>query len=157
MISKINSVEFSKCLQNNTKYGNPKIKGTPFAVFTVLGESNKMFFGTYNKTNFELTKNATFFPTPFIISGEIKPKINNHTEINYQVKPIGFGYYWFKYLPLIGILIFNLIFYTESAPFEMFIIMNTFLIGLNIFSHFYLWRKKNRLVKDFEKVFKIET
>ena len=156
MISKINIIEFSRNLQNNTKYGNPKIKGTPFAVFTLIGDSNKIFFGNYNKTNFALTKNATFFPTPFIISGNIKSKNNIESEIIYEIKPIGFGYYWLKYMPLVGIFIFNVIFYTESAPFEIFIIMNSILIGYIIFIHFYLLRKKNRLLTDFEKIFEIE-
>ncbi len=157
MISKINITEFSKNLQNNTKYGNPKIKGTPFAMFTALGESNKIFFGTYNKTKFKLTKNATFFPTPFIISGEFNSKINHQTELIYEVEPIGFGYYWMKYMPLFVIFIFNLIFYRESAPLEMFILMNSVLIVFNIFSHFYLLQKKKGLIRDFKKVFEIES
>ena len=41
MVSKINITEFRERLSKNTKYGNPKIKGTPFAVFSIFVESNK--------------------------------------------------------------------------------------------------------------------
>jgi len=156
MISKINILEFSESLKNNTQYGNPKIKGTPFAIFSVFSESNKIFFGTYSETKFVITKNASFYPTPFIVSGEIKSKNKTQTEIFYEIKPIGFGYYWLKYMPLIGIFIFNIIFYIESAPFEIFMIMNLALIGFNVFSYFYLREKKNKLVTDFKKVFEIK-
>jgi hypothetical protein len=71
MISKINITEFRERLNKNTKYGNPKIKGTPFGAFYIFGESNKIFFGTYDKNKFELTKNFITQITPYIISGEI--------------------------------------------------------------------------------------
>jgi hypothetical protein len=90
MVSKINIVEFRERLNKNTKLGNPKIKGTPFAVLTISGESEKPFFGTFDKTKFKLTENATLFPTPYTISGEINPKNDTQTEINYEVLPIGF-------------------------------------------------------------------
>ena len=54
MISKINIVEFRERLNKNTKLGNPKIKGTPFAVISISGESDKTFFGKFDKTKFEL-------------------------------------------------------------------------------------------------------
>ena len=156
MVSKINTAEFRARLNKNIKYGNPKIKGTPFAVFTIFGASNKIFYGTYSKGKFEITKNSTLFPTPFIISGEINSKNNNQTEIIYEVKTIGFGYYWLKYMPIFGILMFNLILYTQSAPFQIFIIANTFLCAMVIFIYFYLRRKKIKLEIDFKKVFEIE-
>lgn len=115
MISKINIVEFRERLNKNTKLGNPKIKGTPFAVISISGESDKTFFGKFDKTKFELTENATLFPTPYIISGEINPKNDTQTEINYEVKPIGFGYYWLKYMPIFGLILFNS-FYRISIP-----------------------------------------
>lgn len=157
MISKISIAEFRVRLNKNTKYGNPKIKATPFAVFSISGESNKSFYGTYNKAKFELTKNSTLFPAPFIIFGEINSKNNTETEVIYEVKPIGFGYYWLKYMPIFGILMFNLILYTQSAPFEAYKIINPIIFCFPVFSHFYMWKKKNKLVTDFEKVFEIET
>lgn len=157
MISKINIAQFRERLNENTKYGNPRIKGTPFAVFSISGKSNKSFYGTYDKAKFELTKNSTLFPAPFIIIGEINSKNNTQTEITYEVKPIGFGYYWLKYMPIIGILMFNSVLYIQSAPFEIYTIINPIIFGFAIISRFYLWRKKNKLVTDFEKIFEIET
>lgn len=157
MVSKINSAEFTERLNKNTKYGNPRIKGTPFAVFSISGASNKRFYGTYTKKEFELTKNATLFPAPFIISGEFNSTNNAQTEIVYEVKPIGFGYYWIKYMPIFGILIFNVILYTDSAPLEIFVLINPILFSFASIGRFYMWRKKNKLIADFEKVFEIET
>ena len=97
MISKIEITEFRKRLNLNTKYGNPKIKGTPFVIFTAYNESKKMFYGTYNDSNFQITKNAFLHPTPYIIVGEIKSIKKNETEIKYEIKPIGFGYYWLNW------------------------------------------------------------
>ena len=55
MISKINIGEFRERLDKNIKYGNPRIKGTPFGAFYIFSESNKTFFGTYDKTKFEFS------------------------------------------------------------------------------------------------------
>ena len=156
MISKINIVEFRERLNKNTKLGNPKIKGTPFAVLTISGESEKPFFGTFDKTKFKLTENATLFPTPYIISGVINPKSEILTEISYEVIPIGFGYYWLKYMPIFGLIIFNLILYIESAPLKVFQIMNPIMFSFIIFSRFYMWRKKNKLETDYKRIFDIE-
>lgn len=156
MISKINFIEFIERLNKNTKLGNPKIKGTPFAVLTISGESEKPFFGTFDKTKFKLTENATLFPTPYTISGEINPKSDTETEINYIVKPIGFGYYWLKFMPIFGIFVFNLILYTQSAPLKAYQIMNLFIFVLIVSSRFYMWRKKNKLETNFKRIFEIE-
>lgn len=157
MVSKINIVEFRERLNKSTKYGNPRIKGTPFSVFSISGELNKSFYGTYDKAKFEITKNSTLFPAPFIISGEINSKNNSQTEIIYQIIPIGFGYYWLKYMPIIGIPIFNLVLFTDSAPFEIYIILNPIIFGFAIISRINMWRNKNKLVTEFKKVFEIET
>jgi hypothetical protein len=157
MVSKISIIEFRERLVKNTKYGNPKIKGTPFAVFSISGELNKSFYGTYNEVKFELTKNSTLFPAPFIISGKFNSTSNNRTEIVYEVKPIGFGYYWIKYLPIFGILMFNLILFMESTPVEMYTIINLILLGFFIISRIYMWRKKSKLISVFEKKFEITT
>ncbi|MEO5776017.1 MAG: hypothetical protein ABIQ27_03880 [Flavobacterium sp.] len=156
MISKINPAEFSERLNKNTKYGSPRILGTPFSVFYAFGESEKIFFGTYNKTKFELTKNTIIYATPFIISGEFKSKKNNQTEINYELKPIGFGYYWLKYFPLIAFVMFNLTFYSVSESFEIVLIMNSIIAGLALFLHFSVKWKKKKLENDFIKIFEIE-
>ena len=156
MILKISIVEFRQRLNKNTKLGNPKVKGTPFAVISKSGESDKTFFGTCDKTKFELTENSTLFPTPFIISGEINSKNEVQTEIIFEVEPIGFGYYWLKYMPVFGIFMFNLILYTQSAPLKVYQIINPILFCILIISNLYLWRKKHKLVTDFKRIFEIE-
>jgi hypothetical protein len=156
MISKINITEFRARLIENTKCGNPKIKGTPFAMLSAFGETDKKFYGSYNKTKFELTKNATFFAAPFIILGEINSKNNTQTEVSYQVKPIGFGYYWMKYMPIFAIIIFNLILYYESTPTKVYRIINPILLIIISFSRYYMWRKKKNLITEFKNVFEIE-
>ncbi|MFA9191039.1 hypothetical protein AAGV28_06610 [Flavobacterium sp. FZUC8N2.13] len=155
MISRINIAEFRERLTENTKYGNPKIKGTPFGAFFIFGESNKIFFGTYGKNKFELTKNFIFQMTPYIISGEIQSKNNIQTEVNYEIKPIGFGYYLMKYMLLIGIPIFNLTLYTSSAPFEIFKIANLGLFSMAILHYFNMRRLKIKPENDFKKIFEI--
>jgi len=156
MISNINITDFRERLNKNTKLGNPKIKGTPFAVISKSGETNKVFFGKYNKTKFQLTENTILFPTPFILSGEINSKNDLQTKIIYEVKPIGFGYYWLKYMPIFGIFIFNLILYTQSASLEIYQTINPILFSFIVLSRFYLWRKKSKMVADFKRIFEIE-
>jgi hypothetical protein len=156
MISRLNITEFRERLNENTKYGNPKIKGTPFGALYIFRESNKIFFGTYNKNKFELTKNSIVKVTPYIIFGEIQSKNKVQTEVNYKIKPIGFGYYWMKYFLLIGIPIFNLVLYTTSAPLEIFKIANLGLFTMGVFNYFYIGRMKNKLENDFKRIFEIE-
>lgn len=156
MVSKFNITEFIERVKRNTKLGNPKIKGTPFALISRAGESDKFFFGTYTKSKFILTENATFFPTPYTISGEVNPKNDTQTEIIYEIKPIGISYYWLKYMPIFGIILFNLILYTKSAPLKAYQIMNPIVLCFIIFSRFYMWRKKNKLEANFKRIFEIE-
>ena len=60
MISKINITEFRERLHKNTKIGNPKIKGTPFAVLTIFGESEKPFLEHSIKLNLNLLKTQLY-------------------------------------------------------------------------------------------------
>ena len=103
-----------------------------------------------------MLKNTILFPTPFILSGEISLINEVQTEIIFEVEPIRFGYYWLKYMAIFGIFIFNLILYTRSAPLEIYQIINPILFSFIILSRFYLWRKKNKLVADFKRIFEIE-
>ncbi|MEC4003136.1 hypothetical protein OX283_000575 [Flavobacterium sp. SUN052] len=155
MTSKINTVAFSNRFKENTKFGNPKIVGTLFHIFFIKGDSRKLFFGNYDKNKFELTKNSIFFFTPFVIFGTFRYKKENQTEINYQIKPIGFVYYWFKYFPVIAILFGNLIFYTQSVTFDNYLRLNILLLCFTAFTIFYLKFKKYKLENDFKKYFEI--
>lgn len=155
MISKIEITEFRNRLKLNTKYGNPKIKGTPFVVFTAYNESEKKFYGTHNDSNFRITKNAFLDPTPYIIVGEIKSNKKNETEIKYDIKPIGFGYYWLKYFPLFAFIVFNTIFFIETESIEIIIVFNFILVLISIFIYFKTKRKKNRMENEFKEIFEI--
>jgi hypothetical protein len=153
MVSKIDVKKFNICLNKNIKWGNPKVKGTLFSILTIFSKDKKTFYGNFNQLKFEITKNASVFPIPFIIYGKIN---TNKKEIIYDIKPIGFGYYWIKYFPFIGFLLFNLLLYTHSAPLFVFKIFNVFLLGSALISYFYLIKSKKRLLLDFKKVFELE-
>jgi hypothetical protein len=91
MTSKLTLTDFRQKLQSNTKIGNPNIKGTPFAGYVKLGESDKVFFGQFNNTSFKLTKNSSLFPIPYVIVGKYESTDNHAIDITYQVKTIWFG------------------------------------------------------------------
>ena len=76
--------------------------------------------------------------------------------MNYIIKPIGIGYYWMKYFLLIGIVIFNLILYSESAPFQIFKMANSVFVAMSIFIYFYMKMKKNKIEVDFKRIFEIQ-
>lgn len=155
MISKIDITEFRDRLKLNTKYGNPKIKGTPFVMFTAYNEADKMFYGRHNDSSFQITKNTFLHPTPYIIVGKIKSNKKNETEIKYKIKPIGFGYYWLKYFPLVTLLIFNTIFFIKAESIEIIIMFNFILVFLSIFIYFKTKRKKNKMENEFKETFEI--
>lgn len=72
MISQIGIDEFRKRLELNTKLGNPKISGTPFHAFNMVGEKNKLFFGRLNQNDFKITSNA--YHRVYLIFSEIHLK-----------------------------------------------------------------------------------
>jgi hypothetical protein len=59
-------------------------------------------------------------------------------------------------MPIFGIFIFNLILYTQSASLEIYQTINPILFSFIVLSRFYLWRKKNKMVADFKRIFEIE-
>lgn len=154
MISKINATDFIKRLIYHTIHGNPKIKGTPFSLFTKSGGKDKIYYGSYNQTKFEITNNSLI--ALFIISGEIKAVDKYSTEVIYKIIPNGFGYYWNKYLPIIGLIGFNSILYQESAPTRIHIIMTLILSVMILLSNLFLWWNKKKLKGNFQKIFELE-
>jgi hypothetical protein len=154
MISKINTTDFIKRLIYHTIHGNPKIKGTPFSLFTKSGGKDKIFYGSYNQTKFEITNNSLI--ALFIISGEIKTVDKYSTEVIYKIVPNGFGYYWNKYMIFIIVFVFNLILYKESVPLKSHILITLISFGLILLNHLMLRRKKNQLKNEFQKVFELE-
>ncbi len=159
MISNISEDDFEKRLKANVELGDIKVKGTPFHMFYLLVKSDKMFFGTYGKNNFEITENFDLlFPNTYRISGDYKSKSNNQTKVNYEIKPLGFVYYWNRYMPLIAIPLFNLVlcFHAQSADSDGFVMANAVIVFFVVFTRLYMWRKKRKLEKIFGEVFKIE-
>jgi hypothetical protein len=156
LISKLNKSEFINRLEENTKIGNPELKGSPFLILTIFGKANRKFYGTFDESNFKLTKNSILLPLPYIFEGKIKSKGKSSTEIKIKIKPIWFGYLWIRIFPIIALILVNtlLIVHGNNPGVGVF-------IGVNIFIGFLftpIWitiRKKNRLLKDFYKIFEI--
>ncbi len=156
MISKLNKSDFVKRLEQNTKIGDPKIKGTPFAVLTMFGKTRMKFYGEYSSSNFRLTKNAILYPIPYIFEGTIKSKDKNSTEISLKIKPIWFGYLWIRILPILALIFINLmlIINGEGIETEIYFLVNAFLLFM--FSPILLTiRQKNKLLKDFKEILDI--
>ncbi|WP_144038256.1 hypothetical protein [Soonwooa buanensis] len=51
-----------------------------------------------NEGEFRITRNSNYFSIPFLIEGNFSENKYN-TDVNYQVKPIAFGYYWLRIFP----------------------------------------------------------
>jgi hypothetical protein len=156
MISKLNKSDFIKRLEQNTKVGDPKIKGAPIAVFTMFGKTTKKFYGEYTNSAFRLTKNAILFPTPYIFEGTLKSKDKTTTEISLNIKPIWFGYLWIRIMPALGLILINLILINngKNIETEVYFLVNTFLLFMFTPILFTI-RKKNKLLKDFYRIFEI--
>ncbi len=156
MNSPLSINEFSKRLELNTKIGNPKIKGSPLAIFTVFGQNKKTFYGEYDKRHFRLTRNEFIPKTPYIIEGFVKSRNKSQTEIEIEIRPIGFGYYWILFIPIISFLLINYIFLTHGSnlSIEIPIITNIFLLSFFLPS-LTLKRKKKKLANEFYRIFEI--
>ncbi|TXF77669.1 hypothetical protein [Chryseobacterium sp.] len=95
----MNFIEFKDRLTDLTVDGNPFLKGSPLALLSI-NFSNKIFYGRLEKQEFYITKNANILLTPFLISGEFK-KVGKFTDVEYEISPLKFGYYWMKMYPII--------------------------------------------------------
>lgn len=156
MTSNLNRTDFIKRLEENTKIGDPKLKGTPFAIFTLFGKTRMKCYGEYSSSDFRLTKNAILFPIPYIFEGTIKSKDEKSTELSLKIKPIWFGYLWIRILPILVLIFINLmlIINSDGIETEIYFLVNAFLLFM--FTPILLTiRQKNKLLKDFKKILKI--
>ena len=156
MISNLNRKDFINRLEQNTKIGDPKIKGTPFAVFTMFGKTRMKFYGEYTDSDFRLTKNAMLFQIPYIFEGRLKYKDKTSTELSLNIKPIWFGYLWIRILPVLALFLFNFLMITKgnNIESEIYVIVNSFFVFM--FTPIFLTiRQKNKLLKDFKEIFEI--
>ncbi len=156
MISNLNRTDFIKRLEENIKVGDPKLKGTPFALFTIFGKTSMKFYGEYTDSEFRLTKNAILFQIPYIFEGTLISKDKTSTELELKIKPMWFGYLWIRILPVIALFLFNFLLITKgnNIESEIFVIVNVFLVFM--FTPIFLTiRQKNKLLKDFKEIFEI--
>ena len=99
MTSEYNIKEFKVKLNELTKNGYALIKGNPFA-FLSINFSDKPFYGNIYESEFKITKNKNLTPVPYVIMGNFK-KSGNGTLVKYEIKPMKFGYYWIRFLPIL--------------------------------------------------------
>lgn len=155
----VDSEKFNEFLKVNVQRGTLHTKRYSLNIlFFIFTKTDRMFFGMYGKNKFEITETFEYFPNMYRISGDYKFKGNNQTEVSYEIKHLGFIYYWFKIIPLAMIPLFNLVFYfqVKSASYKDFVIANSIMICFVFFSCFYVWLKKRKLENIFTEVFEIE-
>lgn len=156
MISKLNKTDFINRLKDNIKIGNPRIKGTPLSFSNMFDKTNEKFYGEYSNSNFQLTKNSVLSPIPYIFEGKFKSRSNSSTKISLKIRPIWFGYLWIRIIPVFAFIFINAILSEQknNIESEIYAIVNIFLALMFI----PIWRtirQKNRLLKEFGKVFEI--
>jgi len=156
MISNLKKSDFIKRLEENSKFGDPKIKGTPFAVLTMFGQTRKKFYGEFTDSDFRLTKNAILYPIPYVFEGTLKSKDKASTEIVLNVKPVWFGYLWIRIFPVLALILTNFILITRgnNIETEIYVIVNIFLLFM-FTPIFVTLRQKNKLLKEFYSIFEI--
>ena len=159
MISELSINEFHKILNEMTIEGTPSYKGSFFAFFTI-NFSNKPFYGFVSKNDFEISKNSNIKSIPFTIRGNYK-KNGEKTEVNYEIKPIKFGYYWIKVMSIIFLVIglvalFGVIStYYHHGEISPIILVFFFMLFFSIFANVDLYLKKKNFEKLFLKTLKI--
>jgi len=157
MISTLSIKEFKERLAETTKEGNLGIRNSPFAIFSIFGESNKNFYGNFNNTSFQLTKNNILrFGMSYTISGTIRSINANETEVSYGFKKMNkLTKIWFIIFPIFTIIMLNTFLVIQSKKIEIFLLLNTFIIIGGLF--YYLMSKFNKkeLEKSFRRVFEI--
>ena len=82
MKSKLNISEFRNRIEENFKIGSPKLKLSPFGVFSMFGGISKTFYGNFDESTFRFTMNSTISPTFYIIKGKYK-NTNNTLNVNW--------------------------------------------------------------------------
>ena len=87
MKSKLSTADIKYKLKKNTKDGDLFLLFTPFAIFNLLSDYDKVFLGEVYKTKFKLTLNKTFYPIPYYIEGTYNSTDENETAIEYVIKP----------------------------------------------------------------------
>lgn len=155
MKSKIDITQFRNRLKENTKIGSPKLK-IPMGFFSIFSDNSKCFYGNFDNSTFELIINSNFSPASYFIKGTYKNTEKN-LMVNYSFEPIGkLRIAWIKYFPIIAFIVSNSVFYFQvKPPIEIYIIFNTFIVFISIFSRLNIKWQKNKLKRKFNKIFEI--
>lgn len=157
MQSDLNITEFRDKLKKDTKIGHPKLKLSPFAIFSMFSDSSKTFYGLYDNSTFSLTSNFTINQTPYILRGSYKA-LNGKLQIEYKLAPRHkYQVYWWIFISVLGFVFFNSIFLSNhnKPSSETPIIINVFLIFMISYAYLNITRKRKRLEKNFVEIFKI--
>jgi len=162
MHSRLNKSEFRTRLKSNTQIGNPKTRGNPnpFDIFSLFTKEKKKFYGKFDNSSFQLTKNAILTKVPYMILGEYRSMGKNETSLHFKIKPIWFGYLFVKIVPTIFLITFNILWLTkwEIDTIEdssiLFILINTvlayFLIAPNLLFYIHKRKMKSAFIRLFE-------
>jgi hypothetical protein len=160
MISKLNITEFKGRLKYHTKIGDPILKLTPFIIFTIFSKTGKIFYGGYDDSQFELTKNAEYWPIPYIIKGTYRAKNKSETELTFEIKTIKFYYWITRIFSMTPIFIINFILITrmDKSQLNIFLVIIMNLVLIPLFSLPFIIEKQMRkgMEKRFRNIFVVE-
>jgi hypothetical protein len=129
MTSTLTIDQFRARLHKLTRIGKP-LKESPLAMLTIYDPTDKPFTGLFTDTNFRLTRNSSFLPTPFIISGDYKQTETSETIVDYKIEPVWFGHFSMRILPVIALVLINvsLVRAATTLPVNLLITVNAFLL-----------------------------
>ena len=137
---------------------SPKIKLSPFGIFTIFNGISKTFYGIFDDSTFYLTMNSTLFPILYIIKGNYKNS-NQVLDVNYTIEPNNkFQLVWLKLLPIISLLMINLPLFNDYKikSVKEIVITNSCVLLIIIYGIWNIKRKRKKLEQKFIEIFEIE-
>ncbi|WP_433830265.1 hypothetical protein [Flavobacterium anhuiense] len=156
MTTKIDITEFRNRLKENTKIGSPELKIEWGILSIIFADNSKIFYGKFDNSTFEITKNSNFFSSFYLLKGTYKNE--KKLTINYSIEPISkLGNAWIKYFPIMGFIMCNSVFYFQAKPpIEIYVIFNAFLVFISIFSRVIIKLQNKNMEQKFIEIFEIE-
>ena len=155
MKSKIDIIEFRNRLKENTKIGLPSLK-IQLGILSTFADNSQCFYGTFDKSTFELIINSNYSPSFYLLRGSYK-KTEKNLIVNYNLEPIDkLRVYWVKYFPFIALIFCNSIFYFEvEPPLELYVIFNVIIIFISFLIRPIIKWQNRKLKLKFNKIFEI--
>ena len=158
MKSKLTIIEFRNRLKIHSKIGSPNFKSSLFGIFAMFGDDvSKTFYGLFDDSAFNLTMNSTIMPPLYVIKGKYR-NIISKLNIDYTIEPNSkFGLVYLKFFPVFSLFGINLFFLLveKSAPIEVYISFNLFVIFMIFFSRWDVKRRKKNMERKFIEIFEI--